>query len=160
MWLCEDTGFTFLFLSLTQWAQHIDPQVMDVRYIKVFVLLVWVDFNDLLSIKANPKSLNIVTFNYVCVSRLQSVRWKPNTLILSWFSAVMVSTFLSVACFDVCRWSCYWERESLSDLPFWLLRTQSPTTDACYLSLLKFYENSNLSYTNFYYWCRHHRTGR
>lgn len=144
MWLCEDTGFTFLFLCLTQWAQHIYTQVMDVHYIKVFVLLVWVDFNDVLSIKRNPKNLNTVTFNYICVARLQNVRWKLNTLILSWLSALMVSTFLSVACFDVYRWSCYWESESLSDLPFWLPRTWSPTLmDAYYLSLLKFYENSN-----------------
>lgn len=59
------------------------------------------------------------------MSSLQSLRWKPNTLKLSWVSMLMVSTFLSFTftCFKGYRWSCDWESESCSDLPLWLLRT-------------------------------------
>lgn len=153
--ICDDT------VTLIKWWMFVTVKYC--RPLFGLVCLVWVDFNDLLSIKTNSKSWNTLTFKHVCVSCLQSLRWKPNTLTLSWVSVLMVSIFLSVifACFAVYRRSCDRESECLSDLPLWLLRTRTLTLmDACYLTLLELYESTNWPYTNFYYWCWHYRAGR
>lgn len=131
--ICEDTGFSFVFLfasdccvTLIKWWVCVT-----VKYCRPsfgLVCLIRVDFNDLLSIQTNSKSWNTLTFKHVRMSCLQSLRWKPNTLTLSWVSVLMVSTFLSVifACFDVYRWSC--DRES--DL---LAQNTNSHTDGCLL---------------------------
>lgn len=73
-------------------------------------------------IKTSTKSSSAVKLKRARVPRLQSLRWKPNTLTRSWVSVLMVSPFLSSYYMDVDRWSCDCESGSLSDLPFWLLR--------------------------------------